>query len=76
MKRFSDYIVVVSILAVTIFTVAAFVLQFRGYMEISATLTGCWFAFWSVEVVALASIKNSKSKYVNSQNYGEEDSDE
>jgi len=65
--KFSNIIVIISILAVTVFTVAAFVLQFRGYMEISATLTGCWFAFWTVEIVALASIRNSKTKHVDSK---------
>ena len=61
-RHFADYIVFLSIFAVTMFTVAAFVLQFLGMMEISATLTTCWFAFWTVEIVALASIKNAKIK--------------
>lgn len=62
-RHFADYIVFVSIFAVTAFTVAAFILQFKGLMEISATLTGCWFGFWTVEIVALASIRNRKIKY-------------
>jgi hypothetical protein len=61
-RQFSDYIVFISIFAVTFFTIAAFILQFEGLMEISSTLTQCWFAFWTVEIVALASIKNRKIK--------------
>ncbi len=51
-RHFADYIVFLSILAVTGFTVAAFVLQFKGLMEISATLTGCWFGFVTAILVA------------------------
>lgn len=60
--QFADYIVFLSIFAVTAFTVAAFILQFRGMMEISTTLTTAWFAFWTVEIIALASIRNVKIK--------------
>jgi hypothetical protein len=62
-RHFANYIVFLSIIAVTVFTVAAFLLQFKGFMEISATLTTCWFAFWTVEIVALASIRNRKIKH-------------
>lgn len=62
-RHFADYIVFLSIFAVTGFTVAAFLLQFKGLMEISSTLTGCWFAFWTVEIIALASIRNQKTKH-------------
>lgn len=62
-RRFADYIVFLSIFAVTGFTVAAFILQFKGLMEISSTLTGCWFGFWTVEIIALASIRNQKTKH-------------
>ena len=61
--QFADYIVFLSIFAVTAFTVAAFILQFRGMMEISTTLTTAWFAFWTVEIVALAAIRTSKVKH-------------
>lgn len=61
-RDFADYIIYISIFMVTVFTIAAFVLQFRGLMEVSATLTTCWFAFWTVEIVSLAAIKTSKVK--------------
>ncbi len=62
-RHFADYIVFLSIFAVTGFTVAAFILQFKGLVEISSTLTGCWFGFWTVEIIALASIRNQKTKH-------------
>ena len=61
-RSFADYIVFISIGAVSVFTIAAFILQFKGLMEISSTLTTAWFAFWTVEIVALAAIRTSKVK--------------
>lgn len=71
-RSFADYIVFISIFMVSLFTVAAFILQFKGLMEISATLTTCWFAFWTVEIVALAAIRTSKVKH-NYEKEGQED---
>lgn len=62
-KHFANYIVVLAVIAVVLYTAAAFILQFFGYPEISATLTTCWFSFWAVELAALASIKYSKVKH-------------
>ena len=62
-KHFSDYIVAVAITAITLYTVAAVLLQFCGFTEISSTLTTCWFSFWTVEIVALAAIKGGKVKH-------------
>ena len=66
-KHFSDYIVAAAITAIVLYTSAAVVLQFCGLTEISATLTTCWFSFWTVEIVALATIKNSKTKNADSK---------
>ena len=71
--QFADYIVFLSIFAVTAFTVAAFILQFRGMMEISTTLTTAWFAFWTVEIIALASIRNVKVKKEYDKNKNKEE---
>lgn len=73
-RSFADYIVFVSIFMVVTFTIAAFVLQFCGMMEISATLTTCWFGFWTVEIVSLAAIKTSKVKN-HYNDYGEKEED-
>lgn len=61
--HFSDIIVFLSIFAIIIYTIGAFIMQFMGLMEISSTLTTCWYAFWTAEVISLASIKNSKTKH-------------
>lgn len=62
-RSFADYIVFVSIFMVAAFTLAAFVLQFKGLMEVSPTLTTCWFAFWGAEIISLAAIRTSKVKH-------------
>ena len=64
-KHFSDYIVAAAITAIGVYTAAAVTLQFCGLMEISPTLTTCWFGFWTVEIVALAAIKGGKVKHGN-----------
>lgn len=71
--QFADYIVFLSIFAVTAFTVAAFILQFRGMMEISTTLTTAWFTFWTIEIIALASIRNVKIKKEYDKNKNKEE---
>ncbi len=64
-RHFSDYIVAAAIAAIGLYTAAAVVLQFCGLMEVSPTLTTCWFGFWTVEIVALAAIKGGKVKHGN-----------
>ena len=64
-KHFSDYIVAAAITAIGVYTAAAVTLQFCGLMEVSPTLTTCWFGFWTVEIVALAAIKGGKVKHGN-----------
>ena len=66
-KHFSDYIVA-AIAAIGLYTASAVVLQFCGLMEISPTLTTCWFSFWTVEIVALAAIKGGKVKHGDKKN--------
>lgn len=74
-KHFSDYIVGVSIAAIALYTAAAVVLQFCGFMEISATLTTCWFGFWTAEIAALAAIKSGKVKHGNKKTNNENKED-
>ncbi|MCM1061611.1 MAG: hypothetical protein NC452_15185, partial [Eubacterium sp.] len=64
-RHFSDYIVAASIAAVGLYTASAVTLQFCGFMEVSPTLTTCWFGFWTAEIVALAAIKGGKVKHGN-----------
>ncbi len=50
------------IVAIVMYTIAAFVLQFVTQVEISSTLTTAYFTFWTVEIISIASIKNVKEK--------------
>lgn len=62
-RNFTSKIVLgVSIVSAIVYTIAAFLLQFNGNMEISPTLTTCFFTFFTVEIFNLTSIKKSKIK--------------
>lgn len=67
----STKIVIAAVVCNITYTIAAFVLQFVTGIEISSTLTLCWFSFWGIEVGALAGIKICKTRYLNNQNYDE-----
>ena len=56
---------VLIVFAIIAYTVADFVLQYFTSIEVSPTLTTCWFAFWGTEIIALAAIKTSKVKHMN-----------
>ena len=58
----STVILVLSILMVVAYAIVDCVMQFIMGFEISPTLTVAWFAFWGTEIIALASIKNTKTK--------------
>ena len=62
-KKVSNIMLVLIIIAIVLYTAATFVLQYFTQVEISPTLTTAWFAFWTVEIVALAAIKTSKVKH-------------
>lgn len=61
--RFSKLIVALSVLLILIYTIVAFVLQFVTQVEVSATLTTCFYSFFAVEMLSLAGIKTRKIKY-------------
>lgn len=67
--KVSNLMLVIIVLAITVYTIASFVLQFCTSVEISSTLTTCFFAFWSAEIIALAGIRVSKVR----KNKDEED---
>ena len=58
----STKFVITAVLAVLIYTAASFIVLFRTGMNIDGSLTVAYFSFWTAEIVALASIKNSKTK--------------
>ena len=59
-KKVSNIMLAIVVTAIVGYVVAAFWLQNNTSVEISPTLTTCWFAFWSAEVLALAGIKITK----------------
>lgn len=59
----STKMLILSVIMIVLFTIAAITLQFVTAMELSATLITCWYAFWTAEIFSLASIKNTKVKH-------------
>lgn len=62
-KEVSKLMLFFIVIAIVTYTVADFILQYYTSIEVSPTLTTCWFAFWGTEIVALAIIKTSKVKH-------------
>lgn len=61
--KFSKLIVTLSIAAIILYTIAAILLQKNSVIEISPTLTTCVFSFFGVELLSLAGIKRSDTKF-------------
>ena len=61
-KKFANLVVALAIINVNIFTIGLFWLAFNN-MYLSDTAITCFFSFWGIEVLSLASIKRSKVKY-------------
>ena len=62
-RKVSNIMLVIIIVAIASYVAASFWVQYRTGMPIDSTLTTCWFGFWTVEIVALTTIKNSKTKH-------------
>lgn len=62
-KKVSNIMLVIIVIAIVGYVAADFVLQYKAGIEISPTITTCWFVFWSTEIVALTGIKLSKVKH-------------
>lgn len=58
--KVSNLMLVIIVVMITLYTIASFVLQFLSGVEISSTLTTCFYAFWGTELAMLAGIKTSK----------------
>ena len=58
----STVILVLACVMAIAYAVADIVLQYKLNIELSPTLTGCWYTFWGVELINLANIKNTKTK--------------
>lgn len=62
-RKVSNIMLVLICAMIILYTAADFALQYFANVEVSPTLTTAWFAFWTVEIVALAAIKTSKVKH-------------
>lgn len=58
--KVSNRVLIASILAVVLFTVACLLIQYKTGFEINDTLITLWYSFWTVEIAVLAGIKISK----------------
>lgn len=61
--RFNKLIVLISIVAIISYTVAAILLQKYTMTELSPTLTTCVYGFFGTELLGLAGIKIFDTKY-------------
>ena len=65
-RKVSNIMLVAIIVAIVGYVLAAFWLQYVTGIAIDPTITTCWFGFWTVEIIALTTIKNNKTKHENS----------
>lgn len=61
--KFNKLIVLLSIVAIISYTVAAILLQKYTMTELSPTLTTCFYGFFGAELLSLAGIKIYDTKY-------------
>ena len=62
-RKVSNIMLVAIIVAIVGYVIASFWLQYRTGLAIDPTITTCWFGFWTVEIIALTTIKNNKTKH-------------
>lgn len=56
----STVLLALACLMAILYAITDVLLQIYINVEISPTLTGCWYTFWGVELINLANIKNKK----------------
>ena len=66
--KFNKLIVLLSIVAIISYTVAAILLQKYTLIELSPTLTTCVYAFFGTELLGLAGIKMCDTRFVSQGN--------
>ena len=65
-RKVSNIMLTTIIAAIVGYVIASFWLQYKTGISIDPTITTCWFGFWTVEIIALTTIKNNKTKHENS----------
>ena len=76
LKKVSNIVLIAACIAVVSYAITAVVAHFVTGVELSPTLTTAWFSFWGVEIIALATIKNCKTRHSADDQEGEEFTDE
>lgn len=66
--KFNKIIVLLSIAAIILYTIAAILLQKYTLIELSPTLTTCVYAFFGTELLGLAGIKICDTKFISQEN--------
>lgn len=61
-RNFSNFVVTLAVLNINLFTIGLFWLAMNNFM-ISDTLITCFFSFWGIEMLSLASIRKCKARY-------------
>jgi Tfp pilus assembly major pilin PilA len=75
-KPYAQRLIPVVVLAIVLYTLADIALQVFKNVEISSTLTTCYFTFWGVEIVNLALIKFGKAKVKQPSEFGTLDTEQ
>lgn len=72
--KVSNIMLVIIVIAILAYTAANFWLAYTTGVYMDSTLTTCFYAFWSSELVALATMKTSKIiKGIGYKNHQDED---
>lgn len=77
LKKVSNIVLIAACVAVVSYATVAVIAHFVTGFELSPTLTTAWFSFWGVEIIALATIKNCKTRHSSdSEEFSDTDTDE
>ena len=66
--KVSNIMLVIIVIAITLYTAANFLLLYTSGVAMDSTLTTCFYTFWGSELIALAGIRVSKVVKSNSDN--------
>ena len=67
-RKVSNIMLVIIVFAIIAYTVASFLVQYKTGVAIDATLSTLYYGFWTVELISLTTIKNSKTKHGSQSN--------
>lgn len=62
-KKFANFVVTLAIININLFTAGLFWLAMTDHMMVPDTLITCFFSFWGIEMLSLASIRKCKARY-------------